>query len=79
MIRQQHATNDVDTSLAADLKADVSHPKPDIAGQRLVAILRRPDNVVAVIENAVAAGLVLHVLTLWKMSRSPVEGSFSRG
>lgn len=75
----QHPTDNVDTFLCADLSADVAHPKANIAGQHLVTILCRPDDVVAMVENTVAAGVVLHVLTFWKMSLRPAAAHFPEG
>lgn len=52
MVRRQHPAQDVDLVLAADLPNDVTHPQAHITSQHLVAIVSRPDDVVAMIENA---------------------------
>ena len=79
VIGRQHAADDVDTLLAAHLATDIADPKSNIACQHLVAILGRPDEVIAVIENAVAAGGILHDRILGKMNLRPGSGSFFRG
>ena len=79
VIGRQDAADDIDAFLAAELTADVADAQPDLTRQHLMAVLGQPDDVIAMIENTVAASVLVHVLTLWKMSRSRVEGSFSRG
>jgi len=51
VIGRRHAANDVDTSLAANLTADIPYAQPDITREHLVAILREPDDVVTVIKT----------------------------
>ena len=51
IMRREHAPNDLDARLAANLPADAPDAQPDVALKHLVSILRRPDDVVAVIEN----------------------------
>jgi len=77
VIARQHPAQDVDLVLAADLTADVAHPEAQRPGQDLVTILGRSDDVIAVIENAMLAGVILHNLTFRKMSLRPGCGSFS--
>lgn len=55
-IGRQHTTDDINVSLPANLAADVSNMQTDIALQPLVAVFRRPDDVIAVAENTVASG-----------------------
>ncbi len=57
---------DVDPVLAADLTANVAHPQTQRAGQDLVTVFGRPDDVIAMIKNAVFAGVILHDLILGK-------------
>jgi len=79
MIARQDAAQYVDLVLAAYLAADVAHPKPKVARQDFVAILCRPDDVVAVIKNAVFSGVISHGLTLREMSLRKHSGSFLSG
>jgi hypothetical protein len=60
MIARQHASDNVNVIFRADLPDDVSHAQPDIAEQNFVTILRRPDQVIAVVENAMFTLIVLH-------------------
>ena len=78
-ITRQDAAQYVDLILAAYLAADIAHPKPKIARQDFVAILCRPDDVVAVIKNAVFSSVILHGLTLREMNLRKPSGSFLSG
>ena len=60
MIRRQHASDDLDTVLRTNLTANIAHPQLDIASQHLVAILGRPNEVVAVIIDAMLTRGILH-------------------
>lgn len=76
VIARQHPAQDVDLVLPADLTANVADTQAQRPGQDLLTVLRRPDDMVAVIENAVFTGIILHQRTLRKMSLRPGCGSF---
>ena len=69
MIRRQHASDDLDTVLRTNLSENIAHPQLDIASQHLVAILGRPNEVVAVIIDAMLTRGILHDRILQKMNR----------
>jgi len=61
VITRKDAAQDIDAILSADLTADISHTKSQATLQHFVPILRRPYDVIAVVENAVLASIVLLV------------------
>ena len=79
LIARQHSAQDVDLVLATNFTKDVAYPQAYLVCQHLVVEFRRPDDVVAVIEKAVLAGVILHDFTLWKMTLPTGSGLFSRG
>jgi hypothetical protein len=56
-----------------------SNTQANVTLQHLIAVFCRPDDVIAVIGNAVAAGVVLHDRILGKMNLRPGSGSFFPG
>ena len=60
MIRRQDALDDGHSEFGADLTDDVANAQAQIACQNLEAILGDPDDVIAMIENSVRAGVVGH-------------------
>lgn len=60
VIARQHSAQDVDLVLPADLTENVADTQAQRPGQDLVAVLSRPDDMIAVIVNAVFAGIILH-------------------
>ena len=60
VVARQHPAQDVDPVLGADLAADVTHPQAQRPLQHLVAVLGRPHDMVAMVENAVLASVILH-------------------
>ena len=66
MVARQHAPDDLDAVLSANLTANVTHPQLNVALQHLVAILGRPNEVVTMVENAMFARGILHVILLQK-------------
>ncbi len=64
MICRQYPADDIDALLMTDLTADVADTQSDITNQYFVAVLRRPHQMIAMVENAMAAGGILHVDTL---------------
>jgi len=60
MIRRQDALDDGHAELGADLADDLADAQAQLACQNLEAILGDPDDVVAMIENRVRAGVVGH-------------------
>jgi len=64
MVARQDPAQDVDTVLPADLAADVPHAQADAPSEHFETVLRRPDQMISMVENAVAAGVILHDLTL---------------
>jgi len=63
VVARQHAFDDLDRVLCANLAANITDPQAQSALQHLEAVFRRPDDVIAVIVNAMLAGRVLHDLT----------------
>jgi hypothetical protein len=61
------------------LAADVAHTQAHLTFENLEPVLGGPDQMIPMVENTVAAGVVLHEHTLWKMSLRPGCGSFSKG
>ncbi len=56
VVAGQDAPQDIDAILAANLPDDVAHTQPDIALKHFVTVFGRPDEVIAVIENAMLPG-----------------------
>ena len=57
VISPQHTADDLNAFLAANLTANIAHPKADITlSAPCRAILARPDDVIATVENTVADG-----------------------
>jgi hypothetical protein len=54
----QYAGHDLDAEFFADLSDNRSYPFSQCAFQHFVAILRDPDDVVAVVKNCVTSGCV---------------------
>lgn len=71
VIIRQHPSDDLDPVLRAHLTTDITDPKLNIPPQNLVAILGRPNEVVAVIVNAMLARGILHDRILQKMNLTP--------
>lgn len=55
VIARQYPPQDVDLVLAAYLTADVAHPQAQRSSQHFVAVFRRPDDVITMIEDAMLA------------------------
>src|ERR1700730_7825759 len=72
MFSRQNTGYDLDAQFLADLPDDRSYPLPQRAFQHLVAILRDPDDVVAMVKNRVTPARVAHTLT-------PSNGRSPRG
>ena len=62
MVPRERTINDGDVHFGTHLPDDVAHPDPDPALEHLVAVLWRPDEVVAMVKNCVTAGAVGHSL-----------------
>ena len=60
MVTGQNAMQDVDTVLLAYLATNGPNPEPQVADQDLVAVLRRPDDMVPVVINAMCGAIILH-------------------
>jgi hypothetical protein len=60
MVARQDAAKDIDVVFVADLPDDVAHPQPDIAKQHFVSVLRRPDQMIPRIKDAMLASGILH-------------------
>ena len=76
---RQHAFDDRHAKLGAHLPDDRPHPLAQLAAQHLVAVFGDPDDVVAMMENGVAAAVVGHILTpeemdLHRFARSILSG-----
>lgn len=56
MIARQRAVDDRHAHLSADLADDLTHPQADLAVQHFVAVLGRPDDMVAMVKFRVTAG-----------------------
>ncbi len=56
MINRQHAPDNINATFVTDLSDDVAHAQSNITQQNLVAILGRPDEMIAMVVNAVLAG-----------------------
>ena len=66
MVTRYNALEDLYAILCANLADDLPHAQLHITAQQLVAILRRPDQMIAMIENAMLSFVVLHDHTLRK-------------
>jgi hypothetical protein len=66
MVARQHAPDNLDAVLSANLTANVTHSQLNVALQHFIAILGRPNEVVTMVENAMFARGILHVLILLK-------------
>ena len=51
MVPRQRAAEDIDVVFVADLPDDVAHPKPDVAMQHFVTVLRRSHEMTLTIVN----------------------------
>lgn len=56
VIARQGAVDDRHTHLGAHLPDDLAHPEPHLALEHLEPVLRRPDDVIAVMKSRVATG-----------------------
>ncbi len=76
VITGQDAPNDLYAVLSTDLLDDLPRPKLQGSAEDFEPVLRRPDDVITVIENAVFAGVILHDFILPKCEPcSPSGGS----
>jgi hypothetical protein len=66
MVARQHAPDNLDAVLSANLTANVTHSQLNVALQHFIAILGRPNEVVTMVENAMFAREILQVLILLK-------------
>jgi len=66
VIVRQYATDNINAILGANLAANITNPQLNVASQHFVAILRRPDEVVTMVENAMFTRRILHVVILPK-------------
>src|SRR5450631_693060 len=71
VIARQSPAEDRHAQLRADLPDDVANPDANVTPKDLVAVLRNPHDVIAMMENCVTAGAVRH-------SRYPRESETSR-
>jgi len=71
VIARQHAVDDFDTVFSTNLATDIAHPPLNAALQNFIAIFCRPDEVIAMVKNAVFSSGILHVFILPKMNLSP--------
>ena len=62
MVPRQRPADDGHAHLGADLPDDVPHPRADLAMKHLVAILRCPDDMIAMMKKRVTARAVAHSL-----------------
>ena len=60
MVAGQNAMQDVDTVFLAYLATNGPNPEPQVASQNLVAVLRRPDDMVPVVIDAMCEAIILH-------------------
>jgi hypothetical protein len=51
VIIRQYATDNINAILGENLAANITNPQLNVASQHFVAILRRPDEVVTIVEN----------------------------
>ena len=56
MICRQHALDDLDAVLRANLSTNIADPQGQQAAQYLEPVFRRPDQVVSMVVNAMLAG-----------------------
>ena len=66
VIVRQYATDNINAILSANLAANITNPQLNVAPQHFVAILRRLDEVVTMVENAMFTRRILHVVILPK-------------
>ena len=71
VVARQRPAEDRHAQLGADLPNDIADPDANIAPKHLVAVLRNPHDVIAMMENCVTAGAV-------RDSRYPRESETSR-
>ncbi len=72
---RQHPAQEADTVLSTDLAANVAHPQTQRPAQHLAAVFGGPHDVIAVAENAVFAGIILHGLTGFPHAKAVPAGS----
>ena len=63
---------------AADLAADGAHPETQVTDQNPVAVLRRPDDMVTVVIDAMRGAIILHDHVLPEMSLRPERAAHFR-
>ena len=66
MVTRYNALEDLYAILCANLADDLPHAQLHLTAEKLVAIFRRPDQMIAMVENAVLSFVILHDHTLWK-------------
>jgi hypothetical protein len=60
VIVRQYATDNINAILDANLAANITNPQLNVASQNFVVILRRPDEVVTMVANAMFTRRILH-------------------
>lgn len=75
VIARQNTANDINAIFSAHLADDIANALTQITLENLVAIFRRPHDVIAVIKNAVFSSVVLHDRILRKMSLEPLRAA----
>jgi hypothetical protein len=62
VVARQRTIDDGHTHFIADLSDDLAHPEAHIADEHLVPVLRRPNEMVAMMKSRVTTALVAHSL-----------------
>ena len=60
VIARQSAIDDRHTHFGADLPDNLTHPQPHFAMEHLEPVLRRPNEVIAMMKGRVATGRIAH-------------------
>lgn len=80
VITRQHALDDLDAILRANLTANIANSQFDITPKHLVAILGRPNEVIAVVVDAMLDAAEQTNERCWKLEgRSGVKGLNKNG
>ena len=66
MITRHNATDDLYTNFLTYLPDDLVHPELKLSPEHLEAVFGDPDHMIAMIENAVLASIILHDHTFQK-------------
>ncbi len=73
VIARKSSIDDGHAQLIADLLDDLAHTEPDVAVQHLVAILRRPNEMIAMMKCCVKTGTIRHRLQTESLAEASIR------